>query len=194
MARRMMLIPLVLFTCVASVFLASARAEGINDGGFVDIHVSDSGLHAGTDADPREIGLPVYPGAQLKRDEKQDKDAANLALFTSAFGLKLLVVNYTSDDSAEKIISFYRDKLKKYGKVIECHTKDSDPHVNAHMNDDSVKSNELKCDADDTGNNIELKAGTEDNQHAVAIQPNKSGNGVTFALVYVHVRGKQADI
>jgi hypothetical protein len=193
MTRRMMLILLGLFTCVASVFLASARAEGINDGGFIDIHTSDSGLHAGTDADPREIGLPVYPGAQLKHDEKQDKDAANLALFTSAFGLKLLVVNYTSADSADKVIAFYRDKLKKYGKVIECHTKDGDPHVDAHAND-SGKSNELKCDADDTGNNIELKAGTEDNQHAVAITPNKSGSGVTFALVYVHVRGKQADI
>jgi hypothetical protein len=194
MSRRVMVLAFAVSACILSEPFAYALGEKPNDGPFIDIHASDSGLHAGNDADPREIGLPVYPGAHLKRDEKQDKDAANLALFTSAFGLKLLVVNYTSDDSPDKIISFYRDKLKKYGKVIECHTKDSDPHVNAHMNDDSGKSNELKCDADDTGNNIELKAGTEDNQHAVAIQPNKSGNGVTFALVYVHVRGKQADI
>jgi hypothetical protein len=194
MSRRLMAPGLALSACILIVPYVSALQEKLDDSAFVDIHISDSGLHAGNDADPREIGLPVYPGAHVKHDEKQDKDAANLALFTSAFGLKLLVVNYTSDDSADKVIAFYRDKLKKYGKVIECHTKDGDPHVNAHANDDSGKSNELKCDADDTGNNIELKAGTEDNQHAVAIQPNKSGNGVTFALVYVHVRGKQADI
>jgi hypothetical protein len=194
MIRPALVLASLLSGSLLSVPLASALAVRPADGPFVDIRSSDSGLHAGNDADAREIGLPVYPGAQPKRDQKQDKDAANLALFTSAFGLKLLVVNYTSGDSAEKVIAFYRDKLKKYGKVIECHTKDGDPHVQAHPNDDSGKSNELKCDADDTGNNIELKAGTEDNQHAVAIQPNASGNGVTFALVYVHVRGKQADI
>ncbi|HEX8815828.1 MAG TPA: hypothetical protein VF753_10030 [Terriglobales bacterium] len=197
MTRRILSLQLAAVAlCMTAVPLAFAAPN--DDGPYLDVYVSDNSFHAGTDADPRAIGLPVYPGAHIKVDDKQDKNSANLALFTSAFGIKLLVVNYTSDDSAEKIISFYRDKLKKYGKVIECHNNDSDadPHIDAHANtrDDSGKSKELTCDGENKGDNIELKAGTEDNQHAVAIKPNKSGNGASFALVYVHVRGKQADI
>jgi hypothetical protein len=40
----------------------------------------------------------------------------------------------------------------------------------------------------------ELKVGTEDNQHVVALEPNDGHSGTTFALVYVHTRGKQGDI
>jgi hypothetical protein len=39
-----------------------------------------------------------------------------------------------------------------------------------------------------------LKVGTEDNQHVVAVEPNDGHGGSTFALVYVHTRGKQGDI
>jgi hypothetical protein len=194
MARRITAVVLTMAACLAVLPLAFAAQK--DDSRYLDVYVSDNSFHAGNDANPRDIGLPVYPGAHLKLDEKQDKNAANLALFTSAFGFKLLVLSYTSDDSADKIISFYREKLKKYGNVIECHNSDSgdDPHIDADAKEDSGKSKELKCDGDNKGDNIELKAGTEDNQHAVAIHPNKSGNGATFALVYVHVRGKKADI
>jgi hypothetical protein len=51
----------------------------------------------------------------------------------------------------------------------------------------------LKCDSDG-GPVTELKVGTEDNQHVVAVEPRDSGKGATFALVYVRTRGKQGDI
>jgi hypothetical protein len=181
-----------LAVCLTVLPLASAQNAGSNK--YLDIQSSAGGLHAGNDADPRQAGLPVYPGAHLRHDDNHESHSANFDVFTAFFGMKLVVLNYDSDDSPEKIISFYRDKLKKYGKVIECHTSDNDPRMQSHADDNAKSSKELTCDGDNTGNNIELKAGTEDNQHAVAIQPNKSGNGATFALVYVHVRGKQADI
>jgi hypothetical protein len=37
-----------------------------------------------------------------------------------------------------------------------------------------------------------LKAGTEDNQHIVSVDP--EGKGSDFAIVWVRVRGKQGDI
>ena len=166
-------------------FPVSGAAQNSDNKNF-DVRSSVGDLHLGSDADPREVGLPEYPGAHRRKD---DESNANLAMFTSAFGFKLVILKYASDDAPDKVVAFYRDKLKKYGKVIECHTDKDGPRVQVHEN-----SKELKCDSDDNGPEIELKVGTEDNQHAVAVEPDKSGTGSTFALVYIRSRGKQGDI
>jgi hypothetical protein len=163
----------------------------------LDIKSSVGDLHVGSDADARKAGLPLYPGARLKTGTQDgDSNQANLSLFTEAFGFKLVVSSYDSDDAPAKIIDFYRDKLKKYGKVLECHTQKHGGNVDVHDDDKDSKdkkSKELKCD-ENSGPVTELKVGTEDNQHAVAVEPRDSGKGSTFALVYVHTRGKQGDI
>jgi hypothetical protein len=161
----------------------------------LDIQSSAGDLHVGNDADARKAGLPLYPGARLAHDE-DNSSSANLSLFTEAFGVKLVVAKYESDDAPAKVIDFYRDKLKTFGKVIQCHTKE---HGGSHADfndDDSDKKDqrakELKCEGDNTGPVTELKVGTENNQHVVAIEP--KGAGSSFALVYVHTHGKQGDI
>lgn len=161
----------------------------------LDVRSSVGDLHVGNDASPRETGLPVYPGARLHEKDDRDGSNANLALFTSAFGFKLVVLNYDSEDPTQKVISYYRDKLKKYGKVLECHTHEHGGDVNVDADDhEPGKSQELKCEGDNTGNVTELKAGTQGNQHVVAIEQAKEGAGSTFALVYARARGKQGDI
>ncbi len=182
-----------------ALFLSTAGAHGQASGDdsqdkSLDIRSSVGDMHLGSDADARETGLPVYPGARIRKHD-EDRNSANLALFTSAFGFKLVVVNYESDDVPSKIVAYYRGKLKKYGKVLECHTSKHGGDVNAHADDDdSAKSKDLKCDGDNTGDVVEQKVGTEDNQHIVAIEPAENGTGSTFAIVYVYTRGKQADI
>jgi hypothetical protein len=158
----------------------------------LDIRSSAGDLHVGNDADAHKAGLPLYPGARLKeRDESRNQ--ANLAVFTEAFGMKLIVANYDSDDAPAKVIGFYRDKLKRYGKVLECHSEKHGGNIDVHEGDkDSKASKELKCDQD-SGPVTELKVGTEDDQHVVAIEPG-TANGSTFALVYVHTRGKRGEI
>jgi hypothetical protein len=157
-----------------------------------DVRSSVGDLHIGSDADARKIGLPLYPGARLKSDDK-NSNQANLSVVTDAFGMKLVVANYDSDDAPGKVIDFYRDKLKKYGKVIECHSSKHGGDVEVHDGKDSKDSKELKCD-DNSGPVTELKVGTEDNQHLVAIEPRDASKGSTFALVYVHTRGKRGEI
>ncbi|HTZ96820.1 MAG TPA: hypothetical protein VMB18_10505 [Terriglobales bacterium] len=158
-----------------------------------DARTTVGDMHLGSDATPRELGLPVYPGARLKKHVDDNNSNANLSLFTAAFGFKLVIANYDSDDSPNKIIAFYRDKLKKYGKVLECHTTKQGVTTHAD-NDDDSKSRELKCDGDNKGPVVELKVGNENNQHDVEIESAENGHGSTFALVYVRSRGKQADI
>jgi hypothetical protein len=178
-----------------------AVSQQNQDGGqdkHLDIQSSAGDLHLGNDADARKAGLPLYPGARLRHDE-ENSNAANLSLFTEAFGVKLVIAKYDSDDAPGKVTNFYRDKLKKYGKVIECHTREHGG-THADFNDDESKddskdehSQPVKCEGDNTGPVTELKVGTDANQHVVAIEP-RTGGGSSFALVYVHTRGKQGDI
>jgi len=173
---------------------ASAQSRGDQGKGF-DVRTSAGDMHLGNDADSHQVGLPVYPAAR-ERKHDENRSNANLSLFTSAFGVKLVVLNYESDDAPDKVIAFYRHKLKKYGKVLECRTSKRSGDVNTDTDsDNSQKSKELKCEGDQTGDTIELKAGTEDNQHIVAVSPAENGGkGSTFSLVYIYSRGKQADI
>ena len=164
----------------------------------LDVRSSSGDLHIGNDADARKIGLPIYPGARLKHDD-DNSNAVNLGLFTEAFGIKLVVASYESDDAPGQVVEYYREKLKKYGKVLECHTREhgGDVHADVDDKDDKDKdqhSKPLKCEGDNSGPVTELKVGTEDNQHLVAIEPREGGKRATFALVYLHARGKQGDI
>jgi hypothetical protein len=177
---------------VALTLPLAAQDSGDKDKA-LDIRSSVGDLHVGSDADARKIGLPLYPNARLKSDE-ENKDQANLSVVTEAFGIKLVVAKYVSDDGPAKVIDFYRDKLKKYGKVLECHSQKHGGEVDANDDDnDSKGDKELKCD-EDSGPVTVLKVGTEHNQHLVSIEPRDGSKGSTFALVYMRMRGKQGDI
>jgi len=162
----------------------------------LDIRSSSGDLHIGNDADARKMGLPLYPGARLKRDD-DNQNAVNLGLLTEAFGIKLVVASYESDDAPAQVVEYYREKLRKYGKVLECHTHKHGGDVHADADDDKDNdqhSKPVKCEGDNSGPVTELKVGTEGNQHVVAIEPRDGGKRATFALVYLHTRGKQGDI
>ena len=183
------------FTVFAALLLLPAsRAAAQNPNRDDEDKNLDLQLHVGKDADAQKVGLPLYPGARLKHDE-ENQNRANFALLTGAFGMKLVVASYDYGDAPSKVIAYYREQLKRYGRVLECRTKESggDVHAKVHSHD-SKDSKRLKCDGDNAGNIVELKAGTEDNQHVVSVEPSDTGKGSTFALVYVFTRGKQGDI
>ncbi len=163
----------------------------------LDVRSSVGDMHVGKDADAQKQGLPLYPGARPKQEK--DSDPLNFGILTESFGVKLMVAKYESDDPPARIIDFYRSKLKKFGKVLECHSQKHSGSVDVNDDskdgNDSGKSNnkELKCEQD-SGPVVELKVGTEDNQHVVAIEPGDASKGSTFALVYLYTRGKQGEI
>jgi hypothetical protein len=154
----------------------------------VDIKTLLGGVHVSKQADASETGLPVYPGAHLKENDSDGGDkSANVNISGFGYGLKVVALEYESEDAPNKILSFYRDQLKKYGKVLECHTSRGNWNVNMEKHG----SNELTCDGSG-GNEIELKVGRGDDQHIVAVEP--AGKGSSFSLVYVRTHGKDADI
>jgi hypothetical protein len=158
----------------------------------VDIQTLLGGVHVSKQADVSETGLPVYPGARLKEKDSGGSDkSANVNISGFGYGIKVVAVSYESDDASAKVLSFYKDQLKKYGTVLECHTSRGDWSMNTGSHGSNKGSNELTCEGSG-GNEIELKVGKQDDQHIVAVEPD--GRGSSFSLVYVRTHGKDADI
>jgi hypothetical protein len=156
----------------------------------VDITTPVGGLHVSNGANASDVGIVVYPGARLKQNDSDGNDkSANVNISSFGFGLKVVALEYQSNDAPDKLIAYYKDELKKYGKVIECHTSHFD--VDPDIKGSDRGSHELTCDGSN-GSNVELKAGTKENQHIVAVEPD--GKGSSFSLVYVRTHGKDADI
>jgi hypothetical protein len=166
------------------------QSENGRDKSF-DVRSSVGDLHLGKDADARAAGFALYPGARPKHED--NNDPLNFGIVTESFGFKIVIAKYESDDAPAKVLSFYRDRLKKYGKVLECHTSEHGGDAHAEANE-GQHSKERKCEGDNSGPITELKVGTEENQHVVAVESNDKGSGSIFSLVYLHTRGKQGDI
>jgi hypothetical protein len=159
----------------------------------VDIKTLVGGIHVSKQADASDVGLAIYPGARLKlKDSDGDDKSANVNISGFGFGVKVVALEYQTDDSPAKLIAFYKDQLKKYGSVLECHSSKHGSVDTEFSRKSGGESHALSCDSASGGNHVELKVGTRENQHIVAVEP--EGKGSSFSLVYVRTHGKDADI
>jgi hypothetical protein len=156
----------------------------------VDINTPIGGIHVNENADVRDTGLAAYPGARKKQKTGNDSKSANVNISSNLFGLKVVALEYESDDASDKVIAFYKDQLKKFGKVIECRSRTHGGDMSVHTGEHS--GDQVTCKGDNSGNIVELKVGTEGNQHLVSVEPRDKG--ADFALVYVQTRGKEGTI
>lgn len=180
--------------CTACVNV-NKSASGDN----VDVKTPFGSVSVRTDqVKPEETGLNVYPGATLVPQRGHDNDKANVNISSPWGQLKVIALNYHSDDSPGKVLDWYRKDLKqKYGKFIECNSGDVSLH---DRNKDD--RNDLTCGSENgngknfnyssDGNTLELKTGTNDKQHIVAVKPENGGSNI--ALVYVQKHGEKDSI
>jgi len=186
---------------LAALALLPACSVNVKDAGGdgkskVDISTPVGGIHVDENANARDTGLPVYPGATLKpKAHDGDEKSANVNMSAFEYGLKVVALEYMSDDPPSKVITYYQDQLKKYGNVLQCHPSrakvdDDVPVVGGKKG--YVAGGKIKCDDDDSGKTVELKAGTDDNQRIVSVDP--EGKGSDFTIVWVRVRGKEGEI
>lgn len=186
MREWMLGLAMLMAAVVLSACSVNVKKDNQGEDKNVDIKTPFAEIHVNKDADVRDTGLPVYAGARLKqKDNGHGEKDANVNLSAFGFGLKVVAVDYESDDPPTRIVSFYKSQLKRYGNVLECHSE------GRNFNYDT-NSDELKCEGGSNGGTIELKSGTRSNQHIVAIEP--QGKGSEFSLVYVHTRGKDDTI
>ena len=133
------------------------------------------------DATAKDVGLPIYPGAQRLKDSDESA-ALQMGLWGGSSGFKLVVLKLESDDPAETIVAFYRKALSRYGKVLDC----SNPSAKQESSD-SGHGNRIDCENDrPTAGSFALKAGTKQSQHIVGVEPD--GKRTKISLVYVWTR------
>jgi len=165
-----------------------------NGEGHVDIKTPMGDIHVNEQPDIRETGLSLYAGAKpAPKDNGDDKKSANVNISGMGFSLKVVAAEFQSDDSPDKIIAYYNKELQRFGKPIECHGRWNGGDVDGdfHHKDDKEGSKPVSCRQVESGDSVELKVGTEENQHIVAVKPD--GKGARFALVYVRTRAGKDD-
>ena len=197
MRRNNLLLPVFILALATLMVLpacsVNVKKEANGQDKQVDIKTFAGGIHVSNEADVSDVGITVYPGAHPKPKESYgDNKSANVNISGFGYGIKVVALEYESDDAPAKVIAFYKDQLKKYGDVLECHTAKElvvNPSIGSHGSDGD--SHELTCDGD-TGPNTELKVGRKDDQHIVAVKSEAKGS--SFSLVYVRTHDKGAEI
>jgi hypothetical protein len=169
------------------------------NGDNVDVKTPFGSVSVRTDqVSPEETGLNVYPGSTLVPQRGHDNDKANVNISSPWGQLKVVALNYHSDDPPAKVLDWYRKDLKqKYGKFLECSGTDVSLHER-----DKDDSHDLTCGSEkgdgknftytSGGDTLELKTGTNDKQHIVAVKPENGGSNI--ALVYVQKHGEKDSI
>jgi hypothetical protein len=154
----------------------------------VQVDTPFGNIHVNTDeTTAADLGLPVYPGAQIVRDSDHDK-SADVHVGFGGWELHVRAVNYATPDSKEQVTAFYKKALGRYGDVIVC-------QGNAPVGSPSTTSEGLTCNDDNNGHvrinngnidagDFQLKAGSKRHQHVVAFKDPSDGK-TRFVLVSV---------
>lgn len=158
----------------------------------VQVDTPFGGIHVNTDqTTAADLGLPVYPGAEIVKDTDNDK-SADIHMGFGEWELRVKVVNYSTPDSQDKVVAFYKKALTRFGDVIACqgHNPVGTP---------TSTSEGLTCSDQgganvnvDTGdhqhgynvdqNGFQLRAGSRRHQHIVGFESSAPGQ-TRFALV-----------
>jgi hypothetical protein len=158
----------------------------------VQIDTPFGGIHVNTDqTSAADLGLPVYPGAEMVKDNDSGK-SADIHMGFGEWELRVKVVNYSTTDSQDKVVAFYKNALTRYGNVIACQN-------NTSVGTPTVTSEGLTCSDDESPNvsvddhgesygwhsshgGFQLRAGSKRHQHLVGFESSAPGK-TRFALV-----------
>jgi hypothetical protein len=177
------LLAIALLLAVGGCRIESTKSgDGKNEK--VEIKTPLGELKVQSEADPKQLGMPLYPGARLAQDNERDDDhgSMNLSLGNDEFGFKVVAIQLMSDDPVEKVLSFYRPELGKKGKVQECK---GDLNIHDDNDDDKGFGDNVTCDENNSGQ-MELGVVTDRRMHLVSVKPR--GNGSKISLVYMQAR------
>jgi hypothetical protein len=189
---------LVLFAGVAALaMLAGCRVEKTTNGDSKDVQIVTpfGGMNVKTnDANSLEgIGLPSYPGAVAVNKDDDNHKSADVDMSFGGFKLRVKVATFHSDDPAAKVEAFYRNGMKQYGDVIACLRNQpvGSPAKTAEgltCSNNSSYNGHVTVEDSPSSHKMELKAGSEQHQHIVTIDPD--GGGAKFSLVALDLPGK----
>lgn len=156
----------------------------------VQIDTPFGGIHVDTDKTTAlDVGLPIYPGAQLVNDDDKHK-SVDMHMGFGDWEMRVRAVSYATPDSQDKVLAFYKKALGSYGNVITCQNHQP-------IGSPATTLEGLSCSEDDHGSDgnvqmhhsyrsgdLELKAGSRRHQHIVSFDCPENGQ-TRFALVWL---------
>jgi hypothetical protein len=177
---------------VASVTGCRVRTEKDANGEEKNVQIDTpfGGVHVNTDQmTAADLGLPVYPGAEMIKGDDKHK-AADVHMGFGEWQLRVRAVSYATTDSPDKVAAFYKKALGRYGDVVTC-------QGNAPVGTPTATAEGLTCsngghtNFEFNGNKngipdphgMQLKAGSKRHQHIIAFDDAKDGDRTRFALV-----------
>ncbi len=175
----------------ATALMSGCRIESDKRNGNDNVKIATpfGGMTVKTNDDAVDgLGMPVYPGAELVKKDKNN-GAADVNMSFGSFQLRVKAASYRTQDSPGQVTAFYRKALGRYGDVIECQNNKpvgTATRTAEGLTCDNDKENHISVD-DDMSGKMELKAGSKLHQHIVAIDP--EGNGTKFGLVALDLPG-----
>jgi hypothetical protein len=144
-------------------------------------------VHANSHASAKDVGLPAYPGATLVKESNDDSNA-DLGFAFGKTRFRLVVAKYTTSDSPDRILAFYRKPLAAFGEVLECNqgkpvgaTTATHSGLTCSEEKDGGVTN---SDKSLSSNHHELRVGTPHRFRTVAIDETDS-KSTRFVLLYV---------
>jgi hypothetical protein len=165
----------------------------------VQVDTPFGGVHVNTNqTTAADLGLPVYPGAQLVEDKDHDK-SADVHLGFGKWELRVKAVSYATADKQEQVVAFYKKALGRFGDVLTC-------QENTAVGKPTVTSEGLTCEdhknmnvqignesVGAAGKGLELKAGSKSHQHIVGFEEAEGGR-TRFSLVSLDLpEGTESD-
>jgi hypothetical protein len=185
--------PAIVLVCLAlAAGIAGCRVHVDKDANGEDKNVQVDtpfgGVHVNTNqTSAADLGLPVYPGAKQVADDDKHK-SADVHLGFGEWELRVRAVSFSTPDSKEQVIAFYKKALGRFGDVIVCQGNTavgSPTSTSEGLTCEDDKGGNVKIDRSDYGtgkDSIELKAGSKRHQHIVGFEEPKDDQ-TRFALV-----------
>lgn len=189
-----------LFACIGAVVWVSGckvhvdKSAGGEDKN-VQVETPFGGIRVTTgQTTAADVGLPVYPGAQLMTGDDKHK-AADVRMGFGEWEMQVQVVNYSTSDSQERVTAFYRNALGRYGNVIAC--QDGAPVGTPtttwegltcadHGNPKVQVGDDSRSYGYQPDHGFQLKAGSKRHQHIVAFQSSQPGQ-TRFTLIELNL-------
>jgi hypothetical protein len=153
-------------------------------------------VHVNTDQTTvADLGLPAYPGATQLKD-KDDHKSADVNVGFGQWEVKVKAVSFSTPDSRDKVVAFYKKALGHFGTVITCQGnsavgKPDTTDEGLTCSDDSAGNVKINTHKDNKGitinsgseiSGLQLKVGSKRHQHILSFE-DSSDNTTHFELV-----------
>ena len=157
----------------AALFLASTFAGASETK--LEISTSKGDDRAANEASLKEIGLPAFPGAHVRKDSGDDSQAT-LGFMLGGKGIRVVVLKFESPETPAKVLAYYRKAIGRFGETLTC------PGGGATASGLSCK------DGDVPAGTTELMAGSKEERRIVSVEAG-ADSGARFELAYVKAKG-----